>query len=569
MKSYLKKRSFFIISLVLLLGTPTVFMLQSCGNEEVNQVLTELLVQALASWNQPDEQLDSIPQDVDIHDNTSGLPSSVDLTSKFPPIGDQGSYGTCVAWSSAYNLKTALNGIDKKWTATQLAQPQNQCSPKDLFWSIPSSAKGSDCNGTQFENAMDAMISRGVASLATVPYSNMGDCSQSPSSTWTTEANNNKLVNYRKIADQSNSASMTLNNFKSYLAEGRPVVIGARLGDRFMKWNSSAPIDYDTYNNPGMQHAYHAMVLGGYDDSKGAFRVINTWGNTWGNSGYIWVDYDFFISSFCFCGFVAQNKNTVSTNNGSVGTGNISTGLDVLAWNLTDADNASSSDPLDRQITYNVYNSGTETVKASDRWNILYMYYNAFDANDYGILIWDYYTDEVSTVPGDNGPWTGTPVGISANWWNYIDVPSGRSVAAALYNDNTADFQFSYHMPSSLNGKYYLVLVADGFDDLKEVNEDNNFFFYSQSNGKPFDIENGIIQESGKKKSAVAYKTPARFANTENQSLVSASNLNTYSSSEIMALIKHAKSTGDLQKKVNQYKRASANTNTKKKVSHG
>ncbi|HOP14581.1 MAG TPA: hypothetical protein PLH09_11455, partial [Lentimicrobium sp.] len=76
--------------------------LTSCTKEEVVDFLSELLVQAMASWNAEEENLDEIPQDLDINDNTAGLPASVDLSGKFPPIGDQGEYGTCVTWAVGY-----------------------------------------------------------------------------------------------------------------------------------------------------------------------------------------------------------------------------------------------------------------------------------------------------------------------------------------------------------------------------------------------------------------------------------------------------------------------------------
>lgn len=566
MKSRLKKVAILGITIPMLAIAVSPFVLTSCQNEDVNEFLTELLVGVLASWNAEGEKLEEIPQDIVINENTGGLPTATDLSSKFPPIGDQGKYGTCVTWAVGYNMKTALNGIDNQWTKTQLAQASNQTSPRDLFLAIPSSQKGSNCNGTQFESAMDQLITRGGASLASVPYTNLGDCSETPLPAWNQEAGDNRLVNYRKIADKNNVASMTVENFKAYLAEGRPVVIGARLGDRFMQWKSSAVIDYDTYLNPGMQHAYHAMVMSGYDDSRNAFKLMNTWGSTWGNEGTIWVDYDFFVQSFCVAAFVAQNKTDINISSGQVGNENISTGLDVLAWNLKDEDNPESQDPLDRQITYNVYNSGTQTVRASSRWSILYMYYNAYDANDYDIIIHDYYTNEFSTTPGDNEYWP-DGYGIAGSWWNYIDVPSAQSVAGALYNDPEADFLFTYSMPSHLNGKYYLVLLADGFNDLSEVNEDNNFFFYSKTDGMPFDFVNGVIQGEPVVKQSGAGKTPGLFANTETQTLVSPSNPNTYSAGEIMKLISNRRSKGELQRKALQYKfKNSARQNGKSKI---
>src|SRR5881409_2736626 len=60
-------------------------------------------------WN-GQEDLGTVPTTVNFGFGEGTLPSSVDLTSKFPPIGDQGQFGTCVAWATAYNLKTALDG---------------------------------------------------------------------------------------------------------------------------------------------------------------------------------------------------------------------------------------------------------------------------------------------------------------------------------------------------------------------------------------------------------------------------------------------------------------------------
>lgn len=540
----------------------------SCDKETIEKILNSDEVNSLASYLSEEEPIDSIPQDLnlDIHDNNSGLPGTVDLTSKFPPIGDQGQYGTCVAWAAGYNLKTALNGIDKGWASADLANTSNQTSPKDLFWAIPSSNKGEDCNGTYFEAALDRMIERGAATLDVVPYSSMGNCGSTPSSNWDQDAADNKLGNYRKIADENDAASMKVENFKGYLADGRPIVFGARLGDRFMQWNSDDVISYDTYNNPGMQHAYHAMVLAGYDDARNAFRVINSWGTAWGDNGKIWVDYDFFISSFCYAAFVAQNKPSASITNHTVGSESILEGDDLLAYNLEEYQDT-TGDPLDRYILYDVYNSGNTSIKASQRWSILYLYYNAFDANDYGILIHDYYTDEFGEGDDVLTPEQGG-LGISESYWNNYDVASGQSVAAAVYDDPDVQFKFRYTMPTSLTGEYYLVLYADGFDDIKEVNEDNNLYFVSRSDGKPFEFKDGVLQNPEmKKKMAKARKQPAKYANTPDQTLVKPGNLNTYSPLEIYLKIQSEKKSGNLQKKVHLFdKLKAARTSVKKKT---
>jgi len=304
------------------------------------------------------------------------LPPSVDLLAHFPPIGNQGAYGTCVAWAVGYNLKTYLQAVDNKYSQSQLSSASKQFSPKYLFWAVPNSEKGGDCNGTGFDPAFEVLLTKGIAPLSEVPYTDLGDCSSSPNSTWNSTAAGYKIQNYRQI-------DIELNKIKYYLAKGSAVVIGAQLGDEFMRWSSSAVHYSDTYTNPGMQHAYHAMILSGYDDNKGmngAFRVVNSWGTSWGDNGYVWVDYDFFIDKFCFAAYIATNPiaDPDEDDDNEVDPNDLANGKDLVAWELDDLyDDEEYTDytgPRNRYISYNVFNSGNQTITAEEDWAIIYLY---------------------------------------------------------------------------------------------------------------------------------------------------------------------------------------------------
>ena len=178
----------------------TIFLMMSAlfvsfaftGCEEILDELIAALDQT--GWQKDKENMDNIPEDITpFDDNKNNLASRISLEDKFPPIGNQGQYGTCVAWSTGYNLKTALNAIEKGWKSTQLADPDNQTSPKDLWMLIPSDSKGAKCDGTQFEAALDALIANGGATMRSVPYDNLGNCTGSK-----TGNSGNKLANYRK-----------------------------------------------------------------------------------------------------------------------------------------------------------------------------------------------------------------------------------------------------------------------------------------------------------------------------------------------------------------------------------
>ena len=463
------------------------------------------------------------------------LPSSVDLLSDFPAIGNQGAYGTCVAWACGYNFRYFL------------ASKANGSSPlysaKDLFWAIDNDLTGADCNGTSFQAALDVMVSRGIATESVVPYDNLSDCSGSPESGWTTNANNHKIENYREI-DATNK-----DEIKGYLANGRAVVIGAKLGDEFMSWNSDGVLDFQGTDYEG-QHGYHAMILSGYDDDKGAngaFKVVNSWGTSWGDYGYIWVDQNYFVTdNFCFSAFVGTGEAGEPEDDPTAT-------YDLTAWMESDQHDSNYPDDLcaRKLFGYDIYNTAGETLSASEDWNFIYLYYNAYDAEDYNILIFDYYTDDYGSY-GDDGALTDGDMQYGVqNWYNYFDLAAGQSASDAMYGSESG-FNFSYDMPTTLNGYYYLVCIADGFDVITESNEENNYFWYTQENGDPFEITNGVVSGTPTKKVAIN-KHPQKDDPSPSQTAVCERHVNAYSPYEIQQMILAHKESGDLQEKVMRF----------------
>ncbi|MDR1672827.1 MAG: hypothetical protein LBS09_05125 [Bacteroidales bacterium] len=554
-------KKYLIIALIAL--TPCSLTFHGCEEAyEIIDYLAQILSQT--GWLADDENMDNIPEDITpFPEDGEQLAGKVSLESKFPPIGDQGSYGTCVAWATGYNLKTALNAIENGWNTSQLADRNNQTSPQDLWLAIPASKRGGSCNGTNFEPALDAMIACHVGSLSAVPYAASLSCTGSS----TGKGQNNKLANYRKIASETDG--LTPDNFKGYLNAGRPVAFGARLGDRFMSWKGSGVISSDTYNNPGMQHAYHAMVLTGYDDTKGAFRVRNSWGTSWGDGGSIWVDYAFFCNNFCFAAFVAQNVNNVSVgNDGNIGSGNLSRGDDLLAYHAEDrATTPADNEPdFNRAFSYEVYNSGNATITPAQDWTVTYMLYNAKNAKQYDIIFEDYYTTKYGT--GD-GHVPNTAFLSGGGWYNNYSVASGKRAGEAEYGAEL--FEIYYKMSATVSGEYYLVVMADSYNKITEANEDNNFYFISAEDGKPLKFVNGVPTNMPATKSRAAVKRPAPepFSNTETQTLVKPGNLNTYTPAELKAMLLHDKETGKLDVKIKAYRALNGNVGVvKKTISH-
>lgn len=485
-----------------------------------------------------------IEQDLNLDQNSNTtLPSSVDLTAKFPPVKNQGQYGTCVAWAAGYYYRTFLHAQDNNLSLSALSQEQNQFSPKHLYLSIPASDRGTNCNGSSFDPAFETMQKGGIATWDQSPYTNLSNCSQGTSSY---NAADFKIKSYREIKKD-------LLTFKRYLAQNRPIVIGAKLGENFMSWSTNNVITDDTEEYQG-QHAYHAITVVGYDDNKGggAFKIINSWGDDWGSAGFIWVGYDYFFRKFCFAGYVASSfsKKVTVDNNGNISAGEQSSGMDLAATKLTDID----SNTVIRNITYDVLNKGTQAIPASKDWSVVYMWYDAFDANKYGFFLYDYYSDDIGDV-GANGQWTTSTIpnvganpialGTSDNWWNNVNIPAGISIAKAV--QDVEIFKWGYNIPTTLpDGKYYFVLWADPFNKIQEVDEDNNFLFYAaDAEGSPLTIFNGVVLDGDLVRNG--------GKNVRTSDALLQDNPNTYTPDEIKLLLARSARNGRLEQKLKEF----------------
>jgi C1A family cysteine protease len=488
----------------------------------------------------------TVPSSTNFGFGSADLPSSYSLIDKFPPIGDQGQYGTCVAWSVGYNAKTTVNGISKGYTANDLASPSKQFSPRDLFTAINDADKGENCGGTNFNIALDLVQTRGVATMATAPYTtDLGTCSQSTlDPSWTQEANNYKFKYWRKI-------DATAQAVKENISQNVPVIFGARLADNFMSHTTDEVISSATsYDNVG-QHAYHAMIIAGYDDSKGpngAFRCVNSWGTGWGGNGLFWVDYNFFFSEFLSTLNNESNLYIAANEDSNVEPPDDIdpdvTGVDLIPWVFDDYSSGSWDYPTERLIDFNIYNAGNADAPSSADWAYYYIYYNAYDANDYGIIFYDQFNTTVAentyNCPND---------------WNCIfniPIPAGNDFAN--YAWATTYVERTYYMPE-ITGYYYLLCIADAEDKFQEQDEMNNLFYTTID---PVYFDSGIQYKSSEVKTPFTFKN-SLAATTENMrrsqfnSSVTPKFRNAYTPEEIKDFFKREKISGRLDSKVDEY----------------
>ena len=485
---------------------------------------------------------------------SSQLPASVDLTPHFPPIGDQGSYGTCVAWAVGYNFKTAINAIDAGEQGNALADPAKQGSARYLFTAVPDADKGTDCNGMLFDPAFEVMQNKGLATLAEVPYTNLGNCSQQlAESSWDGMAADNKVQSYRRVDG-------SLEAIKRSLHDKMPVVFGAKLGSAFNQWTGDGVLDTEGTFDPNFQHAYHAMVIAGYDDRKGArgaFRVLNSWASTWGDAGGIWIDYDFFLREMLMKAddgtaflYIATNGQAANPDDG--GRTNPPSGgtAELLAWVSEDVESAQTGTERERFVSYDIYNFGDRAAEAAREWDMYYVYYNAYDANDWGVLLQNTLTSSVSELTCAAG---GCKVPV--------DIAPNSSLGIALFGSE--NIGQTYQMPA-VSGEYFLLLIADAEEEIDEYDEFDNYFFPSLV---PIAFDGGVIGRQRAADLTSSDKLSARGAgalltgNTVDVARLQSRELrpeapagNAYTVEEVKTLLERAHQSGAFDARVSEMK---------------
>ena len=484
----------------------------------------------------------------------ANLPASVDLSAYLPPVKSQGAYGTCVSWATGYYTHTTMEGLAKGYTAAQLASEGNQISARDLFTSLPDNQKGQNCDGSSYTANFDVLQQRGAATLSTVPYTNLGTCSLAgASASWATEAAKHKIKSYRTL-------DPSVTSIKQELVNKVPVLLGAKLSDNFMTWNSDNVLSSNTTYAQVGQHAGHALTIVGYDDRKGAngaFKVVNSWSTNWGSKGFIWIDYNFLVNTFAQDAgggskvLMVMSENVTKPDPTPVTPA--TTGIDLLAWVDTDFSTYSKTGVAQsRAVDMNIFNTGTTTATPAKAWTTYYMYYNARNAKDYGVLFYHKFTTQ--------GLATNTYQCSSGNCNFNVSLPSNGNLSHQVFGTEDG-LEISYKMPATLNGSYYLVLLADPENVLNDTDPEDNYFYTTD---KPIVFRNGYAaRQSTEGQNAVSFSfknslaplTASKAQRRPFTTAVSAQMPNAYSPDEIVDFIRQQRRDGGFTQKLIDYAR--------------
>ena len=200
-----------------------------------------------------------------------GAIDRLDLRGCLRTVGDQGPRGTCVSFAV-----TAIHECHTTPTSASLSS----FSEEVLFWGAKQ-VDGDQVDGTRFSSASNALGQWGQPSQELWPYDptrDHRDSSYTPPPEAIDPANCHLSALRRTPHDVA--------SIRAELEIGRPVAIAFRVWGAFLRAESE-PLPAPSVSD--LLPTRHAVVVVGHDYHQSAVLVRNSWGDSWGQAGYLWV----------------------------------------------------------------------------------------------------------------------------------------------------------------------------------------------------------------------------------------------------------------------------------------
>lgn len=205
------------------------------------------------------------------HPKLLGIPEMVDLRPFCPPVYDQGELGSCTA-----------NGIAG---AIQFVQTTFEPSRLFIYYNERVIEGTVDYDaGAEIHDGIKSIHTDGCCAEEEWPYL-INAFKARPSPGCYQDAKKDCINDYFSLDN--------IQDIKQALASSFPVVFGMTVFESFenqtVATNGIVPMPTASEQTIGG----HCMLIVGYDDKSSCFIVRNSWGKTWGLSGYCLIPYDY------------------------------------------------------------------------------------------------------------------------------------------------------------------------------------------------------------------------------------------------------------------------------------
>lgn len=208
---------------------------------------------------------------------TTTYERKVDLRQFCSPIFDQQKIGSCCAASLCGALEFLVNKNN---------QAKRTLSPMFLFYNARKMSDSTNqIDGTMTAHANAAVMAFGVCDEALWPYREEMARSEPPKNAYA-EATNFEAVQYARLGSTDEA--------KATLSGGLPVMFAADIGMGYFDVAARSGRMPAMGTIEGGKPCAHAMLIVGYDEDDKTWLVRNSWGEQYGEKGYLRIPYDLY-----------------------------------------------------------------------------------------------------------------------------------------------------------------------------------------------------------------------------------------------------------------------------------
>ncbi len=265
-------------------------------------------MRAPSNWRQDaQDQNKRLNQNIQLKTSTPSIGSTIALfgsaTQKkldlrdlgiITPIRDQRTCGSCWAFSS-------IAAIEANYIYRNKISPASKIDLSEQY--LLDCADSGSCYGGWYGNTLKWMQGRQLPNETVLPYVNAEKSCSNPT------VNTGQVVEKWGYIDFWTPIP-SVQQIKKAISEHGPLVVAVTVTPAFLSYTKGV------FNEKANFEINHGVTIIGWDDSKNAWLIKNSWGSLWGEGGYMWIDYNSNnIGSYPCWVETKVNSNTPPPNN--------------------------------------------------------------------------------------------------------------------------------------------------------------------------------------------------------------------------------------------------------------
>ena len=214
------------------------------------------------------------------------MPSKIDNRKYCFPVKDQENLGSCTA-----NMAANMYEYMSKRGHKDYVELSRLFIYKTTRWLMHLTGD----TGAYIRSALGAIVIYGAPPEEYYPY-NVLDFDKTPDILNTAFAQSFQVTKYFRLDKGIPSNNQLIIRMKNYIKEGFALGVGFTVFGSYEEAATNGgyiPYPKDDESVIGG----HAITLVGYDDNReeGSFLLKNSWGIDWGEKGYGWIPYKYFV----------------------------------------------------------------------------------------------------------------------------------------------------------------------------------------------------------------------------------------------------------------------------------